>query len=570
MEIATSPSQARRIIRQGKLAVVLGLEVDALGNWRQTNAPTPAQYQAEVQRLFDQGVRHLFPVHFADNAFGGSAVSGDLFNVNNFYFNGKFQDVISGDSIGLSLKLSAPTVPVTGNYLNFNNGGRLTVAAVSDGYNRVRGQYSALRSHRNALGGTGLTAAGLDKMMSLGLIVDIDHMSQSLREQVLSQCEAASVNGVRGYPVVCGHTAFRELSFSQGETRDSHLHAAEMDQSAPLARRILGLGGMISVITCEKNVKQSPGSSVPADAPGTSKATAQLLHFASNLSGPERGIGIGTDLAMLGGFGPRFGVNAIHSEVAAGGLPGIVAGPLGLPADSTDAEKSAAQLRRTSRALSERNGVIYDQPVLDHYRYRYFYSRDYRGYERKAIHTAVQRDFLESLAIVSAGKTGETANQPGLLEGRAIVTSDTINAFCKGLRATRVEDADGYTIFKTFRNEMRAAFLVKSGNSGAGEGAGVRNVMGQIKPIWDSWQLMRTNPAHPAPLKKLVYSGTADGKPYSRDFDINLDGFAHYGMLPDALQELTNVGLDGGTRTAMFRGAEQYLKTWEKAWSMRR
>ena len=28
-----------------------------------------------------------------------------------------------------------------------------------------------------------------------------------------------------------------------------------------------------------------------------------------------------------------------------------------------------------------------------------------------------------------------------------------------------------------------------------------------------------------------------------RDFDINIDGMAHYGMLPDFLQDLRNVGL---------------------------
>jgi hypothetical protein len=46
-----------------------------------------------------------------------------------------------------------------------------------------------------------------------------------------------------------------------------------------------------------------------------------------------------------------------------------------------------------------------------------------------------------------------------------------------------------------------------------------------------------------------------------RDFDINLDGLAHYGMLPDMLQDLKNVrlSLDG-----FFRSAEAYIRVWER------
>ena len=41
MEIAESPEEARRIIAEDKLAVVLGVEVDSLGDWR-TEADLPS------------------------------------------------------------------------------------------------------------------------------------------------------------------------------------------------------------------------------------------------------------------------------------------------------------------------------------------------------------------------------------------------------------------------------------------------------------------------------------------------------------------------------------------------
>ena len=149
------------------------------------------------------------------------------------------------------------------------------------------------------------------------------------------------------------------------------------------------------------------------------------------------------------------------------------------------------------------------------------------------------------------------------------MTIDTINAFCKGLRELREDQVRGYGILQTFRKEMRAAYFCRFPGI-QNEPADVVAIYKEIEPVWNAWKAMQTNAAHPTPLKKLVYSGTVDGKPYRRDFDINLDSFAHYGMLPDALQDLTNVGLATPTRRALFNGAEQYIQTWEKAWKMRR
>ncbi len=49
-----------------------------------------------------------------------------------------------------------------------------------------------------------------------------------------------------------------------------------------------------------------------------------------------------------------------------------------------------------------------------------------------------------------------------------------------------------------------------------------------------------------------------------RDFDINIDGVAHYGMLPDLIQDLKNVGLTDEDLLPLFHSAEDYIQTWEK------
>ena len=47
-----------------------------------------------------------------------------------------------------------------------------------------------------------------------------------------------------------------------------------------------------------------------------------------------------------------------------------------------------------------------------------------------------------------------------------------------------------------------------------------------------------------------------------RDFDINLDGMAHYGMLPDFLQDLRNSGLTAEDLAPLFRSAADYVEMW--------
>jgi hypothetical protein len=50
-----------------------------------------------------------------------------------------------------------------------------------------------------------------------------------------------------------------------------------------------------------------------------------------------------------------------------------------------------------------------------------------------------------------------------------------------------------------------------------------------------------------------------------KDWDINLDGMAHFGMLPDFLQDLKNCGLDREDLKPLFNSAEDYIRLWERS-----
>jgi microsomal dipeptidase-like Zn-dependent dipeptidase len=195
--IVRSSTEARKIINQGKLAVVMGVEESGVLNCEQFNG-TPkcdaAQIDGELDKLYAAGVRSLFPVHKFDNALGGtkfdSGATGVLVNTGNKWVTGQFwaadhcedhdhdntPSVIGNDQASLVYTLFGPvlTQPL------FQ--GQLPVYPADPLCNPK-----------------GLTPLGehlIRSMMRKGMIVESDHMSMKARRQTLSILEASRYPGI--------------------------------------------------------------------------------------------------------------------------------------------------------------------------------------------------------------------------------------------------------------------------------------------------------------------------------------------------------------------------------------
>ncbi len=237
MEVAYSSADVERIIKANKLAVILGVEIDNIGNLNSVpnlGAPTVS---AEIDRLYNEGVRYIFPIHVINNPFGGTAVYEGAFNMSNYHITGNFW----------SLQCSNPADGITYQYQP--DGFDLAVALVK----ATKLHIDAFRNppappncpagdgDENTEGLTSLGEFAIKQMMRHGMLIDIDHMSQKAANRALDIAEGPSASPL-GYPLFSGHNTPRGLGGNSENQRTPQQYS-----------RIAKLGGMAGVGTAGRD-----------------------------------------------------------------------------------------------------------------------------------------------------------------------------------------------------------------------------------------------------------------------------------------------------------------------------
>jgi microsomal dipeptidase-like Zn-dependent dipeptidase len=267
MEIATSAADFRRIVNANKMAIVLGVEVDNIGNFHQnprvtSNITTEGTQivRAEIERLRIQGVRYIFPIHLVDNKFGGTAIYEPNFDFSNYHQNNRFLSPVcatAADSITKPFKLFEWFLGLAGAKFNVDIARRpppLPVCTQGLG-------------HKNSVGLTPMGEFAVLEMMRKGMIIDIDHMSDNALNSILNLGER------NNYPLNSGHSGVRE----GGEASERGLKISQYQRLSALGG-IAGLGtddataeNFISGFNKLKTIMSFKGVAVGTDVNGFAK-----------------------------------------------------------------------------------------------------------------------------------------------------------------------------------------------------------------------------------------------------------------------------------------------------------
>jgi len=569
LQIVYSPEQARQVIGENRLAVILGVEVDSLGNWRNFDDLDKLCHSdidqarvliaQELDWLHGLGIRQITPIHLTNNAFGGTAIYLRFLEVSNIFVTGERWSVEDRWETGVRYRLDKDgedafddferTVAVSGRRLR-----GMHRSTLIDHIPGIRDLYEAIEApkvpggHANIRGLNCYGEVLLEELMKRGMIIDVDHMSEKTTDAALAIAEA------HHYPVICSHTWFRDLLFSGQEefdgvkherygTSDVHKVAHEAGKRGDQIERIASLGGVVAPIINQGDIaglrRVLPGqaSKIPHPSAGSSTSWAQAFLYAlSKMNG--RGVAIGTDINGAAGLpGPRFGTYASYGVYK-------------------DARRIA---ERRGEIDQQVNGVAYDTPIQDYRWYRFEHSGP-GGYDDQ------ERSIWQAIAQYKAGYNPAVQPHPAsdfpeknlreFLESLEVRHVEPwTDHVTEGLWAADKEEAATEQELRDWPVEKRAAYFARRGNmdQDAFHDEHTLQLMEKINAIWDHWQKMHGD------NRPLVRS-TAGSR---RDFDINLDGVAHYGMLPDFLQDLRNSGLTAEDLAPLFRSAYDYVQMWE-------
>lgn len=285
LRVVTSPKAARDVINEGKLAVVLGIEISNLFDCFLTppkgfTACTEDAVNAKVDQYHKRGVRVIFPVHKFDNGFSAGDGSRGIIELGNFINSGHYSNFVK-DCNGISTSFDEGDVFFGG--LNQPRDTYDSKAPI-DMSGFVADPLATLLPHLSKIQAppakgkycqkTGLTPLGntlMEQLMKRGMIIDIAHLPQ----RALS--EAYAILEKNNYPATKTH----------GNSNDGRIYA---------------LGGLIgtSLGRCGDASKSGVMGKRLADDVALAKSKgaypAEALSFDLN--------------GFAGGPRPRFGANA--------------------------------------------------------------------------------------------------------------------------------------------------------------------------------------------------------------------------------------------------------------------
>ncbi|MEM6293960.1 MAG: membrane dipeptidase [Myxococcota bacterium] len=257
LEIALTPADARRIVEEDRLAIILSVEASHImadGDWR-----------PQLDQLYDLGVRTLQPVHQLDNRFGGAAPHNTIFHVAQYAEN---------CHIDYDCALTTPEVTIG---------------------------FDVDAECRNVKGLTDEGKELVREMLDRGMLVDAAHLSEKSVEDLFEILVEYDY-----YPFYLSHAHFREV-MTPGKGAEEKTTPWWVSQMLRQTR------GMVGLRTAHEETSTYEPSPVANTCQGSSRSFAQAYDFGR--MGLKVPIGLGSDLnGFIQQTRPRFGPQACSAS----------------------------------------------------------------------------------------------------------------------------------------------------------------------------------------------------------------------------------------------------------------
>ncbi|GLT16445.1 hypothetical protein GCM10007938_02210 [Vibrio zhanjiangensis] len=185
--LVTSPSEARQVIAEGKMAVLMGVEASETLNCGKKDVCNRATIEMGLNELYDFGVRVVFPTHKFDNQIAGSRVEHEFINIGQLLSTGYFFETKECDAQTGTDKRFYPGFPLIGQ-LPF-------IKEILDAAH-LNPQYDESILHCNQHGLSPLGEYLVNRMIDKKMLIEMDHMSVDTATTVMDIVEQRQYSGV--------------------------------------------------------------------------------------------------------------------------------------------------------------------------------------------------------------------------------------------------------------------------------------------------------------------------------------------------------------------------------------
>jgi microsomal dipeptidase-like Zn-dependent dipeptidase len=256
-EIALTAADARRIVGEDRLAIILSVEASHImgdGDWR-----------PQLDELYELGVRTLQPVHQLNSRFAGAAPHNNIFHIAQYAEN-----------------------------CHIDEDCNLTGSTVTLGFD-------VDKDCKNTLGLTDDGKQLIAEMMKRGMLLDVAHMSE---KGVGDVRDLAVAND--HYPIYLSHGHFREIMTKERQREE---------KTTPrwIVEVVRQSGGIMGLRTGHEEVNSYDKSAVANTCHGSSRSFAQAYDFGR--LGMKIPLALGSDLnGFIQQVRPRFGPDACSAS----------------------------------------------------------------------------------------------------------------------------------------------------------------------------------------------------------------------------------------------------------------